>query len=154
MPSEEANVASAAGEAPGKTQDAAVGKTASKIDKAPPPKGPETHDDVTKSLTPKHIPAGVLIPLKTTLEEADTHKMTRALITRAPVKLTSNVIRCAFAQSHTLFDNDLQSKELNGVCEESVPHARGRGGGGWTAIFFVSLISSPRLLSSHQNQAR
>ena len=89
-------------------------------ERVPPPKGPESHDDLTKSLTPKEIPNGVLIPLKTTLEEADTHQMTSVMITRAPVKLTSNVIRCAFAQTLSVFDNDQANTIFLKSCEELV----------------------------------
>jgi hypothetical protein len=89
-------------------------------ERAPAPKGPESHDDMTKSLTPEEVPNGILIPLKTTLEEADTHQMTTVMITRAPVKLTSNVIRCAFAQTLTIFDNDPSNRDFLRGCQELV----------------------------------
>ncbi len=53
----------------------------------------EGQEPVTKSLVPKHIEPGVLIPLKTTLELRDDHKCGHMLITRSPIRSTSAVIK-------------------------------------------------------------
>lgn len=52
----------------------------------------EGQEPVTKSLIPKHIEPGVLIPLKTTLELRDDHRTGHMLITRSPIRSTSAVI--------------------------------------------------------------
>jgi tRNA-specific adenosine deaminase 3 len=64
-------------------------------------------DEVTQSLIPEHIPDGVLIPLKTTLEIPDEHYTAQAMITRVPVKSAASVIALVFKLYSVLFHGDI-----------------------------------------------
>ncbi|KAH8677414.1 hypothetical protein BX600DRAFT_449688 [Xylariales sp. PMI_506] len=53
----------------------------------------ETLDPVARHLIPQHIDTGTLIPLKTTLELRDNLSIGLAYVTRAPTKLTNDVVK-------------------------------------------------------------
>lgn len=53
----------------------------------------ETLDAVSRSILPHHINLGTLVPLKTTLELRDNLSLGHAYITRAPTKLTNEVVK-------------------------------------------------------------
>jgi tRNA-specific adenosine deaminase 3 len=53
----------------------------------------ETLDAVSRSLLPQNINLGTLVPLKTTLELRDNLSLGHAYITRAPTKLTNEVVK-------------------------------------------------------------
>lgn len=80
----------------------------------------ETMTGVTRSLIPRRLDNGVLIPLKTTLELGDDHACSQALITRAPVKCASAIIRLAFQRFPVLFHMESASASFFRCCAESV----------------------------------
>lgn len=52
----------------------------------------ETLDPVTKRILPEQLQNGILVPLKTTLELKDNLSLGHAYITRAPTRLTNDVV--------------------------------------------------------------
>ena len=52
----------------------------------------ETLDPVTQRILPAEIQTGTLVPLKTTLELRDNLSLGHAYITRAPTRLTNDVV--------------------------------------------------------------
>lgn len=52
----------------------------------------ETLDPVTKRILPEQLQNGILVPLKTTLELKDNLSLGQAYITRAPTRLTNDVV--------------------------------------------------------------
>lgn len=59
-------------------------------------------DQLVQDLLPPIIDHGVLIPLKTTLEIRDDHVYGQALITRAPLRATSLVVKYVYIPVQTL----------------------------------------------------
>ncbi|KAJ1338180.1 tRNA-specific adenosine deaminase 3 [Microdochium nivale] len=55
----------------------------------------ETLDPITKRILPSQIDTGTLVPLKTTLELRDNLSLGHAYITRAPTRLTNDVVTVA-----------------------------------------------------------
>jgi tRNA-specific adenosine deaminase 3 len=53
----------------------------------------ETLDPVTRQILPDNISTGNLVPLKTILELRDNLSVGLAYITRAPTKLTNDVVK-------------------------------------------------------------
>ncbi|TLS20880.1 uncharacterized protein PpBr36_10833 [Pyricularia pennisetigena] len=64
-----------------------------------------TKDQLVQDLLPPIADHGVLIPLKTTLEIRDDHVYGQALITRAPLKATSSVVK--YAMLHNVLPEDV-----------------------------------------------
>lgn len=58
-----------------------------------PMKVVETLDPVSQRLIPRNIDKGTLVPLKTTLELRDNLLIGNAYVTRAPTKLTNDVVK-------------------------------------------------------------